>query len=31
MGLLAGVRQEPAGIELLDRHTAAAVGKKIHL
>ena len=31
MRLLAGVRQEPAGIELLDRHAAAAIGKKIHL
>ncbi len=30
MRLLAGVGQEPAGIELLDRHAAAAIGKKIH-
>jgi hypothetical protein len=30
MGLLAGMGQEPRGIELLDRHAAAAIGKKIH-
>jgi hypothetical protein len=30
MRLLAGVGQEPRGIELLDRHAAAAIGKKIH-
>jgi hypothetical protein len=28
--LLAGMGQEPRGIELLDRHAATAIGKKIH-
>jgi hypothetical protein len=30
MRLLAGMGQEPGGIELLDRHAATAIGKKIH-
>jgi hypothetical protein len=30
MSLLAGMGQEPRRIELLDRHAAAAIGKKIH-
>jgi hypothetical protein len=31
MRLLAGMGQEPRGIELFDRHAAAAIGKKIHV
>jgi hypothetical protein len=30
MGLLAGVREQPAGIEFLDGNAAAAIGKKVH-
>jgi hypothetical protein len=30
MRLLSGMGQEPGGIEFLDRHAAAAIGKKIH-
>ena len=29
-GLLAGVREQPAGIELFKRDPAAAIGKKVH-
>ena len=30
MGLLAGMRQKPAGVELFDWDATAAVGEKIH-
>src|SRR5262245_37414490 len=29
-GLLAGMREQPAGVELFERDPAAAIGKKVH-